>query len=127
MARKPKSPAGNVQPNLDPELLKRLKELTEGLAEDLSNIPGGFKPPSDAPVKPEPAEPNETHKDSVAKKEKGAAKGLWDRFIGAEVLRQVVALIEQQRRYNDILATRLAEALARIASLEEQLKVRHEH
>ncbi len=42
---------------------------------------------------------------------------------GAEVQAQVVALAEQQRRYNDILATRLAEALARIETLEAQVKV----
>lgn len=41
---------------------------------------------------------------------------------GAEVHAQVIALAEQQRRYNDILATRLAEALGRIENLEAQVK-----
>ena len=44
-----------------------------------------------------------------------------DNLSGAEVQARIVALVEQQRRYNDILATRLAEALDRIEKLEKQI------
>lgn len=35
---------------------------------------------------------------------------------------QIESLLNQQRRYNDVLATRLAEALARIDKLEDIVK-----
>ena len=41
---------------------------------------------------------------------------------GTEAQTHIVKLVEQQRRYNDILATRLAEALNRIDQLELQVK-----
>lgn len=41
---------------------------------------------------------------------------------GTEAQIHIVELVEQQRRYNDILATRLAEALRRIDQLELQVK-----
>jgi len=40
---------------------------------------------------------------------------------GEEAQARIAALVEQQRRYNDILATRLAEALDRIENLEAQV------
>lgn len=45
-------------------------------------------------------------------------KKLGDNLSGAEAQARIAALVEQQRRYNDILATRLAEALDRIEKLE---------
>lgn len=55
--------------------------------------------------------------------EEAAATGkkIGDNLSGAEVQARITALVEQQRRYNDILATRLAEALDRIEKLEKQL------
>lgn len=41
---------------------------------------------------------------------------------GEEAQVRIEALVEQQRRYNDILATRLAEALDRIEKLELQVE-----
>lgn len=41
---------------------------------------------------------------------------------GEEAQLRIEALVDQQRRYNDILATRLAEALDRIEALERQVK-----
>jgi hypothetical protein len=41
-----------------------------------------------------------------------------DNLSGAEVHERILEFVDQQRRYNDILATRLAEALARIEQLE---------
>ena len=50
-----------------------------------------------------------------------------DNISGAEAQQQIAALLEKQRRYNDILATRLAEALDRIEKLEQQVaKLSHE-
>lgn len=50
-----------------------------------------------------------------------------DNVTGAKALEQANALIDQQKKYNDVLATRLSEALdeikslkIRVASLEEQ-------
>ena len=50
-----------------------------------------------------------------------------DNVSGAKSLEQASALIEQQKKYNDVLATRVAEALdeikalkARVASLEDR-------
>ena len=45
---------------------------------------------------------------------------------GAEAHASIVKLVEQQSRYNDILATRLAEALDRIQQLEKQVTLLHE-
>lgn len=41
-----------------------------------------------------------------------------DNLSGAEVHDRILEFVDQQRRYNDILATRLAEALTRIEQLE---------
>lgn len=49
------------------------------------------------------------------------SKKLGDNLSGAEAQARIAALVEQQRRYNDILATRLAEALDRIEKLEAQV------
>ncbi len=43
---------------------------------------------------------------------------LSDHISGAKVLDQANALIEQQRKYNNVLATRLAEALDEIKALK---------
>ncbi len=44
-----------------------------------------------------------------------------DNLSGAEAHARIVEFVDQQRRYNDILATRLAEALSRIEQLESQI------
>lgn len=44
-----------------------------------------------------------------------------DNVSGAKVLEQANALIEQQRKYNDMLATRLAEALDEIKNLNARV------
>ena len=44
-----------------------------------------------------------------------------DHVTGESALAEARNLLEKQRRYNDILATRLAEALDRIAALENRL------
>lgn len=44
-----------------------------------------------------------------------------DNVSGAKVLEQANALIEQQRKYNDVLATRLAEALDEIKNLNARV------
>lgn len=44
-----------------------------------------------------------------------------DRVTGKAILEVVVSLAEQQGRYNDLLATKLDEALTRIAALEATL------
>ena len=44
-----------------------------------------------------------------------------DNVSGAKVLEQANALIEQQRKYNDVLATRLAEALDEIKDLNARV------
>lgn len=55
------------------------------------------------------------------------AKKIGANLSGEDVQRRVEELLEQQRRYNDILATRLAEALDRIEKLEQQVaKLSHE-
>lgn len=52
-----------------------------------------------------------------------AATGLFANLSGEEALEKIATLIEQQRRYNDVLATRLAEALGRIEELEKKIEV----
>lgn len=52
-----------------------------------------------------------------------AATGLFANLSGEEALAKIATLIEQQRRYNDVLATRLAEALGRIEELEKKIEV----
>lgn len=51
-----------------------------------------------------------------------AGSKLVDNLSGAEVAAKIEQLLAGQRRYNDILATRLAEALDRIEVLEEEVK-----
>lgn len=51
-----------------------------------------------------------------------AAEKAINNINGTEALRQIEELVAQQRRYNDVLATRLAEALTRIDHLEQQVK-----
>ncbi len=51
-----------------------------------------------------------------------AGSKLVDNLSGAEAMMQIESLLNQQRRYNDVLATRLAEALARIDKLEDIVK-----
>jgi hypothetical protein len=50
------------------------------------------------------------------------AKKIGSNLSGEESQIRIEALIEQQRRYNDIIATRLAEALDRIEKLEGQVE-----
>lgn len=47
---------------------------------------------------------------------------LIDNISGAEATARIEELLAGQRRYNDILATRLAEALDRIEALEAEVK-----
>lgn len=64
-------------------------------------------------------------KDAAGELYDGATKAgnkLVDNISGAEAQALVGELLAQQRRYNDILATRLAEALDRIEHLEQQVK-----
>jgi hypothetical protein len=51
-----------------------------------------------------------------------AAGKLWANLSGEEVYKRITEMVEQQRFYNDILATRLAEALNRIEKLEQKNK-----
>lgn len=51
-----------------------------------------------------------------------AAEKAVNNINGTEALRRIEELVAQQRRYNDVLATRLAEALTRIDHLEQQVK-----
>ena len=51
-----------------------------------------------------------------------AAKKIGSNLSGEEAQLRIEALVEQQRRYNDILATRLAEALDRIKKLEVKVE-----
>jgi hypothetical protein len=44
-----------------------------------------------------------------------------DNISGADAHARIVEFVDQQRRYNDILATRLAEALSRIEQLESRM------
>jgi UDP-N-acetylmuramoylalanine-D-glutamate ligase len=46
-----------------------------------------------------------------------------DNVSGAKVLEQANALISQQKKYNDVLATRLAEALDEIRTLRARVDV----
>ena len=50
------------------------------------------------------------------------AKKIGANLSGEEAQIKIQALVEQQRRYNDILATRLAEALGRIEILEAKME-----
>jgi len=50
-----------------------------------------------------------------------ASSKIIDNVSGTESQVRIAALVEQQRRYNDILATRLAEALDRIEKLENEV------
>lgn len=50
-----------------------------------------------------------------------------DNVTGAKVLEQASALIDQQKKYNDVLATRLSEALDEIKSLKIRVASLEEH
>jgi hypothetical protein len=52
--------------------------------------------------------------------------GKFDEISGKAILEEMKKLIEVQSLYNDVLATKLQEALNRIETLEAQLKT-HEH
>jgi hypothetical protein len=50
----------------------------------------------------------------------GATEAI-DKFSGNEALAKTIKLVEQQRHYNDVLATRLAEALDEIKTLKARV------
>ena len=57
-----------------------------------------------------------------------ALKDMADNVAGKKMVEQAQALIEKQEKYNNVLATRLAEALDKIKVLEERLnKVEANH
>ena len=58
---------------------------------------------------------------NVVKEVKKQTREVVEHLTGEAALAQAEKLLEQQRCYNDILATRLAEALERIAMLESRL------
>ena len=57
----------------------------------------------------------------------GAVVGKLDQVTGKRLLELLEEKLQIQDAYNDILATRLAEALERIAMLEAKIEQRHEH
>ena len=58
----------------------------------------------------------------IAESVTDTTKKIGSNLSGEEAQVRIEALVEQQRRYNDILATRLAEALDRIDKLEKQVE-----
>lgn len=58
----------------------------------------------------------------IAESVTDTTKKISSNLSGEEAQIRIEALVEQQRRYNDILATRLAEALDRIENLEKQVE-----
>lgn len=123
MTKKLQTTVSSKQPSSLTDSFKRFTNAAGDLTSELSNSVKQTIEQSETGKKMLDAGSKAT---AVAKDVYDGAAKTGDKVLrnisGAEVHAQVIALAEQQRRYNDILATRLAEALGRIENLEAQVK-----
>lgn len=113
------------------DFIKRLREASE-VAADLANSAAGFAKEAyeHTGVKSKLESVSKVAKDlfessgvtDAATHFSGAAGDTLDTLSGAKILALVEERLEIQSKYNDILATKLEEALSRIKLLEERPK-----